>query len=118
MALVDSIIVFAISLGIGALGLHLAAKLVLGESDYSKAVIAALAGSLVWSLVALFFGGIPLLGPFLALIAWIWVINSFYPGGWVDAATIALVAWITVTALLYILAVLNIAAFEAVGVPT
>lgn len=118
MALIDSLIVFLISLGIGSLGIHFATNLVLGESDFGKAVIAALAGSIVWSVVALFFGAVPLLGPFLGLIAWIWVINSFYPGGWIDAATIGMIAWITATAIIYFLAVMNITAFEAVGVPT
>ncbi len=118
MALIDSFIVFVVSLIIGAVGLHLGARLVVRESDFVRAVMAALTGAIVWSLAYLLFGAVPLLGPFLALAAWIWVINAFYPGGWVDAATIAIFAWITVTAILYILAVVNITAFTALGVPT
>jgi hypothetical protein len=45
------------------------------------------------------------------------VINYRYPGGWVDAIAISLVAWIASLAVLYVLALLDIASFEAVGVP-
>jgi hypothetical protein len=58
-----------------------------------------------------------ILGPLLALIAYVGVINVRYPGGWVDAVVIALVARIASVAVLYILAVLGFATFEAVGVP-
>lgn len=117
MALLESLIVFLVSLGIGALGIHLGAMFVQGESDYRNAIITAFIGALVWSIMGFFFGWIPLLGPILTFIAWLGVVNWRYSGGWVDAVSIALIAWISVAVILYILAVLGITTFEAVGVP-
>lgn len=45
------------------------------------------------------------------------MINARYPGGWGNAIAIALVAWLAAVAVLYVLAVLGVATFEAVGVP-
>jgi hypothetical protein len=117
MALVDSIIVFVVSLLVGALGIYVGARVIVGESDYSYAIITALLGAIVWAIFGLFFGWIPLFGPLLVLLAYIAVINSRYPGGWWDAALIALVAWVASLIVLYVLAVLGVGAFEAVGVP-
>ena len=117
MALVDSILVFVVSLLIGALGIYVGARVIADRDDYSYAIVTALIGAIVWSVVAFFFGWIPLLGPALALLAYVTVINFRYPGGYLKAAAIALVAWVASLAVLYVLALLNIAAFEAVGVP-
>lgn len=117
MALLESLIVFLVSLGIGALGIHLGAILVQGESDYMNAIITAFIGSIIWSVVGFFLGVIPLLGPLITFIAWLGVVNWRYSGGWIDAASIALVAWISVIIVLYILATLDITTFEAIGVP-
>jgi len=45
------------------------------------------------------------------------VIKARYPGGWVKAILIALVAWIASIIVLYVLAAVGFASFEAVGVP-
>jgi len=45
------------------------------------------------------------------------VINRRYPGGWLRAFAIALVAWLAALVVLYLLAVFDISTFEAVGVP-
>lgn len=117
MALVDTVLVFVVSLLIGALGIYVGARVITDRDDYSYAIVTALIGAIVWSVVAFFFGWIPLLGPFLALLAYVTVINLRYPGGYLKAAAIALVAWVASLAVLYALALLNIAAFEAFGVP-
>jgi len=117
MALLDSLIVFLVSLMIGGLGIYVGARFVAGVDDYSHAIVTALIGAIVWVVVAFFFGWIPLLGPVLALLAYIAVINTRYPGGWVDAIAISVVAWLASLLVLYVLAVLDIAAFEAIGVP-
>lgn len=117
MAVVDSAIVFLVSLGIGALGIHLGAILIQGESNYVNAIITALIGAIIWSLVGSSIGVIPLLGPILTLLAWLAVINWRYPGGWLSASAIALTAWIAVFVILYILATLQIGSFGAIGVP-
>lgn len=117
MALIDSILVFIVGLVIGGLGIHLGAMLTTGKSDYSKAIITALIGAIIWSIVGLFFGWIPLLGPAIVFLAWLTVINMSYEGGWINSAIIAFIAWISVLIILYLLAALGIGGFEAIGVP-
>lgn len=118
MAIVDSIIAFVISLLIGALGIYLGARILTDVEDYTYAIMTALIASLVWFVVAFFVGWIPLLGALLALLAYIGVINYRYPGGWLSAIGIALIAWVTTIVVLWILAVLGITTFEAIGVPS
>lgn len=115
--MIDTLIVFAVSLLIGALGIYLGAKVIVDAADYTYAIITALIGAIVWGLVGFFFGWIPLLGPLLVFVAYLAVVNARYPGGWVDAAAITIVAWISVLVVLYVLALLGVTTFDAVGVP-
>ncbi|WP_049895456.1 hypothetical protein [Halopiger xanaduensis] len=115
--MIDNLVVFGVSLLIGALGIYAGAKVIVDSSDYTYAIITALIGAIIWGVVGLFLGWIPLLGPLLAFVAYLAVINSRYPGGWVDAAAITLIAWVSVLVVLYVLAVLGVTAFDAVGVP-
>ncbi len=117
MALINSLVVFVVSLLIGALGIYVGARVVVDTEDYTYAIITALIGALVWAVVGFFVGWIPLLGPILVLLAYLAVVNWRYPGGWVDAIVITLIAWISVLVVLYLLAVLGVTGFEAVGVP-
>src|SRR6056297_3068814 len=78
-----AIFVFVVNLLIGAVGIHTGARLIIDRDvGYGRAVFTAFVGALVWAVVAFFLGWIPLLGPILALGAWIGVINWQYPGGW------------------------------------
>lgn len=117
MALVDSIVVFVVSLLIGALGIYAGARVVTDVDDYVYAIVTALIGAVVWAVVGFFFGWIPFLGALLTLVAYLAVINYRYPGGWVNAIVIALVAWIASIVVLYVLAFLGLVTFEALGVP-
>lgn len=117
MALIDSIIVFVISLLVGALGIYIGARIITRTNDYTYAIVTALIASIIWIIASILFGWIPLLGPLLALLAYIAVINYRYPGGWVNAILIALIAWVASLAVLYILGMLGIAQFDAMGVP-
>lgn len=117
MALLDSIVVFVVSLLIGAFGIYVGARVITDVEDYTYAIVTALIGAVIWVVVAFFLGWIPLLGPVLALLAYVGVVNYRYPGGWVNAIAIALIAWIASLVVLYVLGVLGIAAFEAIGVP-
>lgn len=117
MALIDSLLVFFTGLLLGATGIYISAKLVLGEEDFEKAFMTALFGALVWAVVGFLFGWIPLLGPILTLLAWVGLVNSMYESGWLNAASIALVAWLSVLVILYVLAALGVGSFEAIGVP-
>jgi len=117
MALVDSLVVFVVSLLVGALGIYVGASVVTDRDDYTYAIVTALLGAIIWAVVGFLFGWIPLLGPILVLLAYIAVINYRYPGSWGSAILIAFVAWLTVLAVLYVLAFLGISTFDAVGVP-
>lgn len=117
MALLDSLVVFVVSLLVGALGIYVGGRVVAGYDDYSYAIVTALIGAVVWGVVGFFFGWIPLLGPLLVLLAYVGVINLRYPGGIGSALLIALVAWLASLVVLYVLALLGLAGFEAVGVP-
>ncbi|AGB30280.1 hypothetical protein C488_05082 [Natrinema pellirubrum DSM 15624] len=110
-------VVFVVSLLIGALGIYAGARVIVGRGDYDHAIVTALIGAIVWAIVGFVVGWIPLLGPLLALVAYVGVINWRYPGDWTAAAMIGLVAWVTVLLVLYALAALGVTGFEAVGVP-
>jgi hypothetical protein len=114
---IASIVVFLVSLLIGALGIYAGARIIVGRTSYDHAIVTALIGAIVWAIVGFVVGWIPLVGPLLALLAYVAVINWRYPGDWTAAAMIGLVAWVTVLIALYALAALGITGFEALGVP-
>ena len=113
MALIDSLIVFVVSLLIGATGIYVGARIITDTESFEKAAITALIGAVVGFL----FGWIPFLGSLVALIAYIAVINWQYEGGWVNAAGIAVIALVASIVILYILAAVGLVGFEALGVP-
>lgn len=117
MAVVGSLITFVVGLLIGALGIYVGARLITDTEDYTYAIVTALIAMVVWVVVAFFVGWIPLLGPLLALVAYVGVINYRYPGGWGQAIGIALVAWVASLAVLWALALVGITDPGAVGVP-
>lgn len=114
---VASAIVFLVSLVLGALGIYVGARIIVGKRGFDHAIVTALLGAIVWTVVGAVVGWIPLLGPLLALIAYVAVINFRYSTEWTAAAMIGLVAWVTVLLVLYALAALGVTGFEAVGVP-
>jgi len=117
MGVSNSLVVFMVSLLIGALGVYVGARAVTGVDDYAYAIVTALVGAVVWVVVAVLFGWIPFFGPALALLAYLGVIRRRYPGGWITAVTVALIAWIAAVAVLYALAVIGVTDFGALGVP-
>ncbi|MEZ3162986.1 hypothetical protein ABNG03_01635 [Halorubrum sp. RMP-47] len=110
-----AIVSFVVALLVGGLGIYVSGRIVADVDDYSHAVVTALLGAVAWAIGSL----IPLIGSAVALVAWVWVINWRYPGGWMDAAIMGLVAW---AAALVVIAVLNgvlglgISAFGVPGV--
>ena len=117
MALVDSIIVLVVSLLVGALGIYVGARVITDEDDYTYAIVTALIGAVIWAVLGFLVCWIPLVGPLVVFIAYVTVINLRYPGGWVNAILISLIAWLAAVVVLYVLAVVGITSFEAVGVP-
>lgn len=117
ITLAQSLVVFIVSLLIGAFGIYVGGRVVTDYEDYTYAIVTALIGAIAWALVSFFLGWIPFLGPLLAFIAYLAVVNWRYPGGWVDALAITLIAWVAVIVVLYVLALLGVTSFGAFGVP-
>lgn len=109
----DSVVVFAGSLLVGGVAIHVAANHVAGVGDYGDAVLTALIGAIAWALL----DGVPLVGGLLALVAWVGVIKWRYPVGWTRAAIIGVAAWAVATVVLAALALLGIGSLGAIGVP-
>jgi len=112
-AIVASLIAFIVALLVGGLAIYISARVIVGVEDYSHAVITALIGAIAWALTS----WIPLIGPIIALIVWIAVINWRYPGNWIKAVLIGLVAWISALVILFILNELLGLGIGAFGVP-
>jgi hypothetical protein len=94
-----------------------------GASLGYSAITAALT-SLVWFGVTYFISGAVgisgywvALGPLLAVIAYIIVVNLRYEGGILRAAGISVGTWAVTFGILYVAAVLGYSSFQAVGVP-
>lgn len=117
MAFIDSLVVFVVSLLVGALGIYAGARVVVGTRNYEYAIVTALIAAVVWAVVSFFFGWIPLLGPLATLIAYVGVINWRYPGGWLTAAGIAFVAWLATLIVVALLSAVGIGSLGAVGIP-
>ncbi|ACV46539.1 MULTISPECIES: hypothetical protein [Halomicrobium] len=96
--LVGSVVTFLVSLLIGGLGIYVGARVMTGDGDFERAVWTALFAALGVGVVSLLVGWIPLLGGLLATVlgflVYLGIINWRYPGGWIDAAGIALIAWL------------------------
>ncbi len=111
--MIGSLVAFVVALLVGGLAIYIAASIVVDASSYTHAVFTAAFGALAWALTA----WIPLFGPLLALLAWVWVINRRYPGGWVDAAVIGGLAWLSALVILLILDTIFGLGVGAFGVP-
>ncbi|MFC4357387.1 hypothetical protein ACFO0N_05415 [Halobium salinum] len=116
--LLGPVVVFLISFVVGVVGIYVGAQLVIDRDvGWTRAAIAALVGALAWAVVLAFVGWIPLLGPILALLAWVGIINWSYPGGWGTAAAIGLIAWVVASVIIYFLGDLLGIGLSAFGIP-
>jgi len=117
-ASIEALSVFAVSLLVGGLAIHLAARYVTyrshpGRLTVEHAVLTALVGAIVWAVLE----WIPLVGSLLALIGWIGVIKYRYPGGWTKAGITGIAAWAAAVLVLAALEVVGVGTFSALGVP-
>lgn len=109
--------VFVVSLLTGGLGVYVGARLVVGSEDPVHAVVTGLLGAVVWVAGGLFLGWIPLVGPVLVFLTYVWLVARRYPGDWAAAARIAGIAWLVTAIVLSILATAGFATLKAVGFP-
>lgn len=104
-AISDTLIASLVALLITAVFVHVAAKLVVGESRYLQAVLAAFLGSLLAGLVLLGVQGI--VGAFLAVAAWALVVALVYRTRWLAGAGIGLIAWLLWLGIVYLIRFLS-----------
>lgn len=115
MTLIGSLVTFVVSLLVGGLAIFIAAGVVTGTKDYEHAVFTALFGAIIWGLSAYFLSWVPLIGEFIPLLAWVWLIRGRYGTSWLQAGIIGVIAWASA---ILVLAVLPFAGItDAVGVP-
>lgn len=110
---IGSIVAFIIALLIGGLAIYISARVLIDVDDYSHAVITAFLGAVGWALTA----WIPLIGPLIALVVWIGIINWRYPGGWKQAAIIGLGAWVSALLILFVVNTVFGLGIGAFGIP-
>lgn len=115
MTLIGSAVTFVVGLLVGGLAIFIGAAVVTGTRDYGHAVFTALFGAIVWGLSAFLLSWLPLIGEFVPLIAWVWLIRHRYDTSWIHAGVIGFIAW---GSAILVLAVLPFAGVsDAVGVP-
>nr|WP_305794472.1 hypothetical protein [Halomarina rubra] len=103
---------------VGTGAIHLGALLVVDvDTGYGRAALTALLGALAWAAILFFLPAVPVLAPLLGLVVWVTLINWLYPGNWVTAAAIGVVAWFVAVVLLWVLASAGLVGVEALGVP-
>jgi len=117
MALIDTVLTAVISLLVGGVGVYVGANVIANETSYEHAVWTAGIAAIAWGVAGWLFAGIPGLGPLLVLLVWVGVIKWRYPVGWVGAAGIGLVAWVTAAAVLWALAEGGVVDVGATGIP-
>jgi len=116
-SVVSGVLVFLVSFVVGTAAITVGAQVLIDrDTGVRRAAVTALLGAVVYTLVGVFLGWIPLLGPLLMLLAWVGVINWQYPGGWGTSAGIAFVAWLVAVLILVVLAQVGIAT-DAFGIP-
>ena len=111
--LVGGLISFAVALLVGGLAIYISARVVVDVDDYGHAVVTAIVGAVGWAVTS----WIPLVGPLVALVVWVGVINWRYPGGWTKAAIIGVGAWLSALLLLLVVNSVLGLGIGAFGVP-
>lgn len=117
MAILSALVSFVVSLLVGSFAIYVAAGTVADVSDFGRAVATAFVGAIVWVVVGALLGWIPLLGPIIALAAWVLAVNVLYPGDVGAAVLIGLGAWITALVVIVVVSLVFPVTGGAFGVP-
>jgi hypothetical protein len=115
MTLLGSAATFLVGLLVGGLAIFIGGAVVTGTRDYRHAVFTALFGAIIWGLSAFLLSWVPLVGEFIPLIAWVWLIRRRYGTSWMHAGVIGFIAWGSAILVLAILPFAGVS--DAVGIP-
>lgn len=110
---IGPLVAFVVALLVGGLAIYVSARVVVDVNDYSHAIITALLGAIGWALTA----WVPLVGPLIALVVWVGVINWRYPGGWIKALIIGAGAWVSALGILFVINTVFRLGIGAFGIP-
>ena len=113
VAFLGSVVSFVVALLVGGLAIYLSARFVVDVDDYGPAVVTAFLGAVGWALTS----WVPLIGPLVALVVWVGVINWRYPGGWTKAAIIGVGAWLSALVILLLVNSVFRLGIRAFGIP-
>jgi hypothetical protein len=113
VAFLGSVVSFVVALLVGGLAIYLSARFVVDVDDYGHAVVTAFLGAVGWALTS----WVPLIGPLVALVVWVGVINWRYPGGWTKAAVIGVGAWLSALVILLLVNSVFGLGIRAFGIP-
>lgn len=102
MVLETVLLGFLISLIVSTIIIYIVTKL-FGETEgFGTAIMAALAGTIIFSIVAYFIGA-GWLAALIGGIAWLIALGSLYQIGWIKALIIATVIWFFAIAVSFVL---------------
>jgi len=102
MAFLGVLIGFLISLVISAIIIFIAAKLLGEKEGFGTAILAALAGAVIFGLVS-YFLGIGIIASVIAGIVWLIALSSLYQMGWLKSFVVAVIIWIFAAIVSYVL---------------
>lgn len=91
--IVSAVVWFVLALIISALIIYLVTKLFGEKEDIRTALIAALVGTAVYTIVYYLLGN-GLIAAFIAGIVWLLALQNLYSIGWIKSLLIAFVVWI------------------------
>ncbi|EMA42507.1 hypothetical protein [Halococcus saccharolyticus] len=118
MAILDTLVILAVSLLVGALAIFAGVRFVVDDTVRPvDALFTAATGAVAWTVISFYAGRVPIVGPVTALVVWIVVIVLQYSSGWPTAAVLGFVAWLVSVVALYVLGTLDIVSLSVLGVP-
>ena len=92
---------FVMSMVVSGVVIYIATKLLGEKEGFGTAILAALVGSVVYTL-AYYFLGTGLLAALVGGIAWLIVLGSLYKIGWLKSLLIAAVVWVIISLLSFL----------------
>jgi hypothetical protein len=124
MALVQSVVGFVLSFAVVTAATYVSTAALAGSPDLGYSAVTALLTSFVWFGVTYLVSGVVgvsgyavALGPVLAVLAYLLVVDFRYEGGVFRAAAISAGTWVATFLILYVAAQFGYGSLEAMGVP-